>query len=256
MRWLLLRGLIREQRHWLDFPKFFQKHVKGPDATSTEIVLVDLPGFGTQNDAVVPATIPGFVDDMRVRFRELVPAGEPCGIVAVSLGGMVALTWLAQHPEDFAAGVIINSSLGDVSPVWHRMRPANWPRILRAPFMDLRARERMLLSMTRHQGDLEADADRYAQIGATTTPKRNNAIGQIRAAIKVKTPAHLEVPTLVLASKGDNLVSYQCSEAIAKKLSLPIRLHEGQGHAAAGHDLPVDAPDWVCMRINEWVQTL
>lgn len=253
MRWLLLRGLIRESRHWLDFPAFFEAHVRGPDDTPTQVVLVDLPGFGTQNDAVVPPTVEGFVDDMRVRLHQIVPAGEPCGIVAVSLGGMVALTWLAKHPEDFAAGVVINSSMGDVSPLWHRMRPKNWPKVFRAPFMDLRARERMLLGMTRRQGDLDVDADRYALIGASTTPRRQNAVGQIRAAIKVKSPARIDVPTLVLASTGDNLVSYKCSEAIARRLSLPIKLHEGTGKAAAGHDLPVDDPNWVCARINEWM---
>ncbi len=256
MRWLLLRGLIREQRHWLGFPAFFQARVQGPDETPTTVVTADLPGFGTQNEAPVPDTVAGFVDDLRQRLRPVLSVGEPCGIVAVSLGGMVALTWMAQHPADFVAGVVINSSLSDLSPVWHRMRPANWPKILRAPFMGSRARERMLLGMTRHQGNLDEDADRYAQIARSTKPHRHNALGQMRAAIKLRSPERVDVPTLVLASTGDELVSYRCSAAMAQRLSLPLRLHEGTGADAAGHDLPLDAPDWVCARINEWVQTL
>ena len=31
MRWLLLRGLVREQRHWLDFPATFAAAVRSPD---------------------------------------------------------------------------------------------------------------------------------------------------------------------------------------------------------------------------------
>lgn len=256
MKWVLLRGLIREQRHWLDFPAYFAAHVKSPDGNATEVVLLDLPGFGTENDGAVPASIDGFVDDVRARFQKIVPDGEKVGLFAVSLGGMVALTWLAKHPEDFVGGVVVNSSIGDLSPLWHRMQPHNWGRIARAPFMSARDRERMLLGMTRHQGDLDNDADRYAAIAASTVPKKKNFIGQLRAAIAVKAPAHVDVPTLVLASRGDHLVSWRCSEAIAKKLSLPLELHDGTGRAAAGHDLPLDAPEWVCERVNRWVATL
>jgi len=256
MRWLLLRGLIRESRHWLDFPNEFRARVRSPDGKPTEVIFVDLPGFGTQNDAIVPDTVPEFVGDMRRRLRQQVPEGEQIGIVAVSLGGMVALNWLASFPQDFACGVIINSSLGDVSPVWHRMRPQNWPNILRAPLMSAPARERMLLSMTRQQGDLDKDAARYAEIARLTVPKSKNALAQLRAAIKVKSPTSISVPTLVLASLGDELVSWRCSEAIANRLSLPLKLHEALGADAAGHDLPVDQPAWVCDRINELVDSL
>ena len=64
------------------------------------------------------------------------------------------------------------------------------------------------------------------------------------------------LPTLVLAATGDRLVSYHCSEAIARRLGLAIQVHRGEGNEAAGHDLPIDAPDWVCSRMNEWLCTL
>ncbi len=253
MHWLLLRGLIREQRHWLGFPERFAALVRSPDGAPTRTILLDLPGFGSENDGDVPATVAGFVDDLRVRLRRVLPAGERCGIFAVSLGGMVALEWLARHPEDFVAGVVVNSSLADLSPPWQRMQPANWPRVALAPLLPSRARERMLLGMTRHQGDLERDADRYASIAAATPPRRGNAAGQLRAAMRSRCPERVTVPTLVLASRGDRLVSWRCSARIAERLSLPLRLHEGQGVAAAGHDLPLDAPDWVCAQLNEWL---
>lgn len=253
MHWLLLRGLIREQRHWLDFPERFAAAVRSPVGAPTRTLLLDLPGFGSENDGAVPGTVAGFVDDLRVRLRRVLPEGEPCGIFAVSLGGMVALEWLARHPEDFVAGVVVNSSLADLSPPWHRMQPANWARVALAPLLPSRTRERMLLAMTRHQGDLERDADRYAAIAAATPPRRGNAAGQLRAAMRSRCPASVTVPTLVLASRGDRLVSWRCSARIAERLSLPLRLHEGQGADAAGHDLPLDAPDWVCAQVNEWL---
>ena len=154
MRWLLLRGLVREQRHWLGFPAYFAAHVQSPDGAPTTVITLDLPGFGSENDAPVPRTIAGFVDDLRERLRRSIDAGERCGIFGVSLGGMVALNWLERFPDDLAAGVIVNSSLADLSPPWERIRAANWPRVLLAPLLPLRARERMLLGMTRYQGDL------------------------------------------------------------------------------------------------------
>lgn len=256
MRWVLLRGLVREQRHWLDFPATFARDIVSTDGTPTEVVLLDLPGFGTENDAVVPADIAGFVDDVRARLRRVVPAGEKVGVFAVSLGGMVALTWMARHPEDLACGVVVNSSMGDLSPVWHRMQPRNWPRIFRAPFMGARARERMLLGMTRHQGDLDKDADRYAAVAAATPPKKQNFVAQLRAALTVKSPTAVTVPGLVLASHGDNLVSWRCSEAIARRAGLTLRVHDGTGARAAGHDLPLDDPSWTCAEVNAWLKTL
>jgi alpha-beta hydrolase superfamily lysophospholipase len=256
MRWLLLRGLVREQRHWLDFPAVFAAGVRGPDDRPTTTLTLDLPGFGTECDAPVPNTVAGFVDDLRGRLRRTVPRGEACGIFAVSLGGMVALAWLEQHPDDFAAGVIVNSSLADLSAPWERMRVANWHRIFLAPLLPTRARERMLLKMSRRQGDLERDADRYAAIAAATPPRVANAAAQLRAAMRMRSPSRIEVPTLVLTSKGDQLVSWRCSERIAAQLALPLRVHTGEGPDAAGHDLPLDAPAWVCAQVNDWLAGL
>jgi pimeloyl-ACP methyl ester carboxylesterase len=114
----------------------------------------------------------------------------------------------------------------------------------------------MLLGMTRSQGDLDDDARRYAEVAALTPPKPKNAVAQIRAAMKVRSPAAVAVPTWILASTGDQLVSWHCSEAIARRLTLPLKLNEGTGAEAASHDLPLDQPGWVCDRINELVDTL
>jgi pimeloyl-ACP methyl ester carboxylesterase len=256
MRWLLLRGLTRERRHWLDFPDFFAAHVRGPDAGPTAVLTLDLPGFGTQRGAPVPPTVEGFVDDVRARLQPLVQPGEPLGLVAVSLGGIVALTWLARYPQDFVCGAVINASMGDLSPLWQRMRPHNWPRIAAALVMGVHARERMLLGMTRHQGDLDRDALRHVEIAHSAPPPKRAFLDQLRAAIRAKAPRSITVPTHVLTSHGDALVSWRCSEAIAQRLSLPLKVHDGQGDRAAGHDLALDDPQWVCDRLNDLVASL
>jgi pimeloyl-ACP methyl ester carboxylesterase len=254
VRWLLLRGLVREHRHWLDFPDFFRANVRGPDGAPVEVLQLDLPGFGDQTDTPVPPSVPEFVTNVRARLKaQLKDADEKIGIFAVSLGGMVTLSWLEQFPGDFHCGVVINTSAGDLSPPWERFRMHNWHRVFAAPFMKPLPRERMILQMTRHQGDLDKDAARYAAIATDTPPRPKNAYAQLRAATRSKTPKHLEVPCLVMASVGDHLVSHRCSEKIAARLQMPLRLHRGVGIEAAGHDLPLDQPSWVCAELQRWL---
>jgi pimeloyl-ACP methyl ester carboxylesterase len=54
-------------------------------------------------------------------------------------------------------------------------------------------------------------------------------------------------PTLVLAGGGDRLVDPRCSRALAKAVGGVF-----QEHPTAGHDLPLDAPDWVIERVSAW----
>ena len=173
MRWFLLRGLVREQRHWLGFPAYFAAHVRSPDGAPTTVITLDLPGFGSENDAPVPRTIAGFVDDLRERLRRSMmrPALRHLRRVARRHGraqlarGVLRRLRRRRHRQQSDRRSL---------PPWERMRAANWPRVLLAPLLPLRVRERMLLGMTRYQGDLDADADQYAAIAvaAPAAPRR------------------------------------------------------------------------------------
>ena len=63
--WLLLRGLVREQRHWGTFPALLA------EGTRSRVLTLDLPGVGTERGRKSPTTIPGIVDDIRARFLAL-----------------------------------------------------------------------------------------------------------------------------------------------------------------------------------------
>ena len=76
--WLLLRGLVRERRHWGDFPAELAAH------TGAEVLALDLPGVGTERDRPSPTRIPEIVDDLRARFAPVRGAG-PWAIFAPSL---------------------------------------------------------------------------------------------------------------------------------------------------------------------------
>ena len=123
MHWILLRGLTREHAHWGSFParlgEAFPEH---------QFHLVDLPGTGVRYREDSPATVAAIREAVS-RHVSHIPG--PFSILALSMGGMVALDW-AQHaePGEFQHLVLINTSSGFSRP-WQRMQPAAWPKILR-----------------------------------------------------------------------------------------------------------------------------
>lgn len=237
MRWLMLRGLVREARHWGDFPTLFERATgAGPS------VLLDLPGVGTEARKPVPLSIAGMTNDLRGRFLRSTKGPGPFGILAVSLGGMIALDWLARYPMDFEAGVVINTSAADLSRPWERLRWQQYGRIARFLFVSELAREKYILEMTAHAPHLNISeiATRWVQFAKDTPVTPRAAVRQLLAAARSTLPRSLHVPTVVLTSYGDRLVSHRCSEGIARRLSLPIH-----HHPSAGHDLPLDDPRWV-----------
>ncbi|MFZ9885859.1 MAG: alpha/beta fold hydrolase [Myxococcota bacterium] len=246
-RWVCLRGLVRESRHWGDFPARLCAEVKG---SLSSPLLLDLPGVGHEAGRRVPSTVSGFVDVLRPRlFPSRRPDTRDC-LLAVSLGGMVALDWLARFPDDFECAVVINTSTADLSSPFARFHPRHIPAILRAAWRGGIERERILLDITTNDPALDRDA--VARRHATYAEERPIGVGvfaaQLLAASRCRTPRRVEVPLLVLASKADRLVDVRCSMRLAEQLGCEISLHE-----SAGHDLPLDDPDWVIAAVRRFV---
>ena len=245
MNWLLLRGLVREQRHWGEFPGSLERLIPG-----TRTLTLDLPGEGTEHRKSVPLRIPEMTDDLRARFLAHPQRGEgPWGILAVSLGGMIALDWLSRYPGDFRRGVVINTSAADLSRPWERFHWRQYPTVLRCFAAAPLTRERAILAMTSNRADAHAALpERWARYLDDAPVSPVTALRQLIAAATSRLPERVGVATLVLASRADRLVSVVCSERIAKRLELPLRLHE-----SAGHDLPLDDPRWVAEQVKDWL---
>ena len=63
-------------------------------------------------------------DDLSERSEQ-----GPFVLVALSLGGMVALRWACLHPHEIAGCVLVNSSVRGLAPFWQRLRLASaWRR--------------------------------------------------------------------------------------------------------------------------------
>lgn len=78
-------------------------------------------------------------------------------------------------------------------------------------------------------------------------PHRRSFVRQIAAALRSRLPRKIKAPLLVLGSRADRLVSWKCSERIARALGAELELHD-----EGGHDLVLDAGPWICARLRAW----
>jgi pimeloyl-ACP methyl ester carboxylesterase len=233
--WLLLRGLIREARHWNGFDAQLAARLDGGRA-----LCLDLPGVGTERHRPCPPSIPEIVDDLRARFLVERSDGD-WGLLAASLGGMVALDWGSRYPDDFVRIAVSNTSARDLSSLTERLSPFAMRTMARALFAgDRVAREGEILGLVANSDAGRAMAPAFAALADEAPVSRATLVRQLVAGARSKAPARLGVPLLVLCSDADRMVSSECSKRIAARYGADLRVH-----TAAGHDLPLDDPSWV-----------
>ena len=244
--WVLLRGWAREARHWGAFPEALQQRL-GPQG---RVLALDLPGNGLRGGERSPVHLGQAVETLR---RELHGRGAhgPFIVVALSLGGMAAMHWACAYPRELRGCALLNTSAGKLAPFWRRLRPSSYPRLLGVlrPGLQALQRERRILALTSNlRGADDAIAQQWAAYADQRPVALSNALRQLLAAVRFRVPAAApQVPLLLLASERDELVSVQCSRALASLWDAPLRLHP-----QAGHDLPLDAPDWVIAKLLDW----
>jgi pimeloyl-ACP methyl ester carboxylesterase len=238
--WVFLRGLVREQRHWGRFVDQFQGAMPGH-----RVVTLDLPGNGALHNQLSPSTVHGMVQSCRQQLQAM-DIGGPFHLLAMSMGAMVAAQWTTDHPSEVSSQVLINTSMRPLSPVHHRLRVRNY-----APILGLMLGrtsnekwEQAILRMTSNAPHKDVLAQ-WVQWRAQYPVSRHNALRQLWAAARFRVGLERPtVPTLILASRRDRLVSVRCSERLAAQWQVPLRLHP-----SAGHDLPLDDGLWVIQQI-------
>jgi len=242
--WVLLRGLVREQRHWGGFPELFQQEFPGEN-----IVTLDLPGNGALYHYDSPTRIEQMAQFCR---KELAHRGlkPPYRILALSLGAMVAVSWCEQYPKDVEACVLINTSLRPFSPFYRRLRPQNYPRMLLALCSGVTAREQLILRLTsNHKEKREAALPDWLAYQREFPVMRRNAARQLLAAMRYSAPPHKpNPPILILGSSKDRLVDSRCSQQLATQWGLNPCFH-----TEAGHDLPLDDGAWIASTVKAWL---
>jgi pimeloyl-ACP methyl ester carboxylesterase len=166
---------------------------------------------------------------------------------------MVAVEWAARHPAELAGAVLINTSLSGISPLHHRLRLGIWPLLARiAMTADTQERERLIFQMTSALDPSAAQIDGRVDIHRRHPVRLGNVVRQLCAAACYHPPlTRPTVPLLLLNSLGDRMVDPACSEALARHWDAPLR-----SHPWAGHDLPLDDPDWTATTVCAWLDGL
>lgn len=261
-RWVLLRGLGREAGHWGAFPEALRAALP-----LAEVVRPDLPGCGLAAHTRSPANVPAILEAVRAQLGlGLGPSpapgppgknagasgGErPLGVLALSLGGMLALEWLARYPGELSGAVLINTSVGGLCPPWRRLRPRGLYHLARAALTrDPVAREGHVYTMVSARPARAAPVvEQWTALGAARPIRAVTTWKQLVAAARYR-PRALPRPAaaLVLASAHDGMVDPACSRVIAEAMGAHLRVHP-----TAGHDLPLDEPEWTAGAIADWV---
>ena len=242
--WVLLRGWARDSRHWDSFPA----RLAGASPRGTRVITLDLPGNGVRHRDESPTTVEGMVSAYRVQLRAL-DVNEPIHLLGLSLGAMVAVEWAARDPGAIASAVLVNCSAGGMSSWYERLRPLALGHIAASVLApnDI-ARESRIATACTNLNDVRALALRWAAYRVHARTSARNALRQLAAAAHWKLPdQRLAVPTLVLASTADRVVSLECSIAIARHWSLPLALHP-----CAGHEIAADDPAWLVRQCTRW----
>jgi pimeloyl-ACP methyl ester carboxylesterase len=255
--WVLLRGLSRSAAHWGDFPARLSATGLG------EVLCIDLPGNGVHVDRPSPTTIAAMLADVRDQLapvRASRPAARatvhgPLHVLALSMGGMLACEWALRWPQELASVVLVNSSLRGISPFTQRLRPSAWRALL--PLL-LTPASAQRWETTLHELTSARPESRAAVVAAWVELRRHqpvsrkNVLRQLLAAGRYAAPARpLGLPVLVLNGAADRLVDPRCSSALAARWSAQLHVHP-----RAGHDLPLDEPDWLLDRLVEWSASL
>lgn len=254
---VLLRGLARGSGHWGKGQGGFADqlaHSLAPGA----LLLPDLPGNGMLWNDTSPTRVGAMTDALRQQLAPTLEQG-PVRLVAMSLGAMVALDWVHRFPNEVQSAALINTSLRGLSPPWMRLRPAAARAVLGAWLQavvglgDVEQREATVLRLTSQLAarnpTLAAGAVAHWVSLQTQYPVQPaNLMRQLWAAARFKAPqTSPAMPVLVLNGAGDALVHPACSAAVAQAWGAPMCQHP-----TAGHDLPLDDPEWVAAQLSRW----
>ncbi|WP_157670045.1 alpha/beta fold hydrolase [Chitinibacter sp. GC72] len=240
--WILLRGLMRETRHWGDFPQ--QLQTRFPD---DQVICLEWPGNGLlyrQKSLNSIKEMAGYCKQSLIQQG----ASQPYHVIAISMGAMAALEWVRLRPADVASCTLINTSLAAFNPAHQRLRAHNWHRLLALALLGPIERERVIFDLCSNQRDTAA-LRAWQQYAKECPVYFTNVLRQLWAASQYRGDRYPPpIPTLLLNSTQDRLVDPACSASIALAWQCPLKTHP-----YAGHDLPLDAPDWVLDQLTVWL---
>lgn len=237
---VLIRGLLRDARHWGGFIDALQQRFP-----RSLINTPDVPGNGRLYHAASPTTIAAMTDALRGQIT----ASYPLTLLGLSMGGMIAIDWMYRYPNEVKAAILINTSVKPLSPFYQRLHWMAYPRLFRMIVHTPAEREADILNLTSnyHQQDgqlLRNWQSWQRQCPVSTVSAKNQFLAAVKFSLPVNKPRH---SILVVTSTADRLVDYHCSLKLSQAWQTDYLQHD-----TAGHDLPLDAPQWLAQVIAQW----
>lgn len=240
MDWVLIRGLGRHSKHWGEFPSLLEKEL------NCNTIALNLPGAGNEYQTT-PTSIQKITDLVREKWLQKKSPNTKYSIMAISLGGMVAMDWSARYPDDFENIITINSSTKTGTSFLERIQPEAIKVISKLFFTDdMRKREESVLRLTVNTAIINDELiDKWALIATSMNLNRTNFLKQLIAATKFRLPEKINSSYYVFAAENDRLANVECSRVLAKNFNAKLFIHP-----TAGHDIPTDDPHWVIENIK------
>lgn len=231
-KWILLRGLMRDKRHWHDFAVMLQAQVMAHDI---DIMALDSRGNGVFSSDKSPLSITEYAGVLLEQIEE----GDNC-IIGLSMGGMIAIEMARLSPKKVSKVVIINTSAANLSPWYRRFS-------IYAVIDAYRTRNRdngvdwseatALKLSSEHLGTSPAMARKWSKLRQQNRVRLHNAVRQLCACAYFKCCDRLQQPIFVFSGVLDKLVSPECSQSIAEHYRCQLVEFDN-----AGHDISLDNP--------------
>ena len=237
--WVLLRGLGRDHRHWGSFINEFEQ------AFSTDLVsTIDTCGNGD----FVKMKSPMLIAEYTVHCRKaLGNNAKRINLVALSLGGMIALDWAQRFPDQVNSITLINSSVANLTPWYRRINTKALLKLV-SPLLSQKSPEKIekaILALTANLMNNNEILQQWTGYREAHCTSLANLLRQLIAAARFNLQTPLKITSLVLCSEADKLVNCVASKDIYKYLGGRIITH-----SSAGHDLPLDDSAWVLAQIK------
>lgn len=248
--WVLIRGLIRSRYHWAGFPERLQQQ-----PWAGRLILPEVAGNGERSSETTPSGVHAMMEDVRQQALAETGGHKKLTLLAISMGAMIATEWAVCYPDEIEALHLINTSFGRFSKASERMHPTMALKLLRV-LATTRGNpaglEAIILQLTvngRINPEILGDWVNFAR----QHPMRvRNILTQVWSASRYQGPAAAPVcRTYIYHSWRDRLVSGNCSRHIALAWQKPLHTHP-----TAGHDLPLEDPDWLIERISQSMSAL
>lgn len=247
--WILLRGLARETAHWGNFVEQFKASFPGDD-----VIALDFPGVGEFSNLKSPANITDIFSFVRAEAVKRAKSQSPFKLVAMSLGGMVAMEWMKRKEDDLSGVILINTSAKGFSPPYKRLRWQVWPDFIRVlSTQSPKEREKILIDLLMNNPQAREKAlPMWVKIANEHRLSFSSFASQLFAAARFEgIDKEAQVPVLLLNGLGDRFVDPSCSTVLHEKWGWPL-----ERHSWGGHDLPWDDPQWVLDKISSWNSSL